>query len=440
MLDFKKKYLKYKQKYVSLKKIIGGGIPATYIKTNKQLTLTYTTHEIKYTTTHIIKYTILKQIGEGTYGQVYLIENNDNKKQYILKEGKKHSSTVSNDEGLKSDLLKGILADDMLVLFQGTDESDFLISTYNGNDLYQEFKDKKQEIKEKYAIITIQLLDLLHTINKNNIFHNDIKLANITIKNDNVYLIDFGLLTKSKSNMGSLISMSYNGVIAILKTYNNTFYSQTYSELQTILQDTDIIGFFYCCIDLLFLTVDHKFNSYNILSSLQISSFNKTELYNLFKLFYFILPESKRNISKLNSTLPFYEDLLPSKDRAISIFGTILDENINLFRFMAYIYYNIKNRLIKNETQDIWYKNFLKIMSACFLPNFNYDQFKPQFNAIVSGFLDLSDNNIPYSVSGSSSVPILGSDSGSIPVLDSDSNSGSGSGTSYRPPPRPYTI
>lgn len=40
-----------------------------------------------------------------------------------------------------------------------------------------------------------------------------IKLANITIKNGTVYLIDFGLLTKDKSEIGTYISMSYKSVI-----------------------------------------------------------------------------------------------------------------------------------------------------------------------------------------------------------------------------------
>ena len=56
MLNFKKKYLKYKEKYLNLKKMIGGGIDATYTidAINNKIILTYSTidgvaHEIKYT-------------------------------------------------------------------------------------------------------------------------------------------------------------------------------------------------------------------------------------------------------------------------------------------------------------------------------------------------------------------------------------------------------
>ena len=40
-MNYQNKYLKYKYKYHSLKKMIGGGIPASYVLTGKNLTLTY---------------------------------------------------------------------------------------------------------------------------------------------------------------------------------------------------------------------------------------------------------------------------------------------------------------------------------------------------------------------------------------------------------------
>jgi hypothetical protein len=142
-----------------------------------------------------------------------------------------------------------------------------------------------------------------------------------------------------------------------------------------------------------------------------------------------------------------YDKKLPSKDTAKSIFGNFPDENTNLFRFMAYIYYKIKLYLIKNQTQQIWYKDFLKIMSACFLPDFNYDEFKKDFENIVSQFSKLPDDITPYLDYCSCTGPVLGFDSdsdsssGSIPVLgsDSSSDSDSSSGSDFGSGPSPIS-
>ena len=392
MVDIKNKYLKYKQKYLNLKKMIGGGINAKYEKTGNELTLKYYFNHKYYE----IKYIINKQIGEGGNGIVYLItKKNDkyDKEKYIFKQGLYSNSNASFIEGTQSNLLKNILDDDMLVLFQGSSQSDFLISTYNGNDLLNEFKNKPEQIKDKYASITTQLLELLHKINMNNIFHNDIKLENVTIKNDKVYLIDFGLLSYKKSTIGSLMTMSYKGVIAGLKEYEYNYYSNnTLNTLEKILKNTDIVGFFYCCIDLLFLTVIDSKYSLKLLYRLNILNYEMDSLYNLFELFYFILPKSNRNIPELNNRLYYYNKLLPSEDETNRIFGDVPnDDHINLFRFMAYIYKNIYDyNLIKNKEEQIWYINFLKIMSDCFLPSFDYNSFKPKFYNIVSTFSTLS--------------------------------------------------
>ena len=395
-MDYKNKYLKYKQKYLNLKKMIGGGIEATYTITGDQLdqlTVNYKMDGVA----NKITYTILNEIGSGGNGIVSLIRNNKNGIQYIFKKGIFDKGTETFDEGVLSNLLENILDDDMLVLYQGTKESDFLISKYNGKDLYKEFKDKKQQLKNQYATVTIQLLDLLYRINSKDIFHNDIKLANITFKNGKVYLIDFGLLSQGNSQMGTLISMSYNGVIAMLP---EKAYKFKYPILQTFLKHTDMVGFFYCCIDLLFLTVsnNYSFSDNILLKGLNILNYSHDNLNKLFELFYFILPESNRKIDILNDKTKYYTHLLPSETETLKIFSDFPSPHTNLFRFMAYIYNKIKYYLIKNPEQDLWYKKFLKHMSACFLPTFNYDSFKLTFNKIVLTFSALSDDTRIYSV------------------------------------------
>jgi serine/threonine protein kinase len=382
-----------------------------------------------------IIYTIERKLGKGSNGIVYLIKNINNydSKSYIFKEGicVRHNFCETYNEGIKSEMLEGILDDvelekDMLVLFQGKEKTDFLISTYNGNDLYQEFKNEKQKIKEQYANVTTQLLHLLHKINSRNIFHNDIKLENVTIKNGKVYLIDFGLLTKKKPNVdGAWISMSYNGLIARLKDNDYNEYLDTYTTLQTFLKHTDMVGFFYCCIDLLGLINSSWHISTDIIWDLcnLILKDSKNNLYKLFELFYFILPTSKRTIPKLNKASNYYDTRLPKAKQAKSIFGEFLPDNTNLFRFMTYIYNIIDDKLIDidNDKQQRWYKDFLKIMSACFLPDFNYSQFMNEFKIIVSQFPPALDYISPSLSPLSQPLPLPPlSSSKSLSISDDD--------------------
>jgi serine/threonine protein kinase len=419
-LDYKNKYLKYKQKYLNLKKMIGGGIDASYKINGIILTLTYYVDRV---ITGEIKYEIMETLGEGTSGVVSLIKKIDteDKNLYIFKKGKVPKRENAYNEGIKSGCLKNILDDDMLVLFQGKEDSDFLISTYNGNDLLKEFRLQKQKIKEQYANVTTQLLDLLHKINSNNFFHNDIKLENITFNGKKVYLIDFGLLSKCKSSIGSLITYSYNGVIARLKNISYNKYFDTYTTLQTFLKDTDMVGFFYCCIDLLGL-IEHNFDSINILWDLcNFQENDNNNLYKLFELFYFILPTPRRTIDKLNSASEYYDKKLKEIKNAESIFGSFPNEHANLFRFMTNIFYIINQNLIDTQMQQKWYIDFLKIMSACFLPDFNYSQFMNEFKIIVSQFPPALDYISPSLSPLSQPLPLPPlSSSKSLSISDDD--------------------
>ena len=135
MSDLKNKYLKYKQKYLNLKKMIGRGIDAEYKESGDKLILKYS-----HGTETYIKG---EKLGRGAYGVVTKITDTKDNQEYILKQSINEGNEVS-DEGIKSEILTCILPNDMIPKYQGTIKTDFLISKYNGKNLYQEFYKKKK--------------------------------------------------------------------------------------------------------------------------------------------------------------------------------------------------------------------------------------------------------------------------------------------------------
>lgn len=118
-------------------------------------------------------------------------------------------------------------------------------------------------------------------------------------------------------------------------------------------------------------------------------------MYNIFKLYYFILPESKRIIPELNEdSNEIYGTLFSSNDY-LDLFGVVPHENVNLFRFMSYIYSKLDYYLLssKDERDHYFLKNidnkqklieFLRVLSDCLLPNFQYANFINKYKKAVS--------------------------------------------------------
>jgi serine/threonine protein kinase len=381
-MNYNNKYLKYKQKYLNFKKIIGGGVNATYnINSDNILTISYDLNGEKKEE----KYKIIKVIGKGFFGSVELIQDEKKKyNYYIFKRGIDPSKNESYNEGIKSEMLKYIIDSEMLPLFQGNDPTDFLISRYNGKNLIDEFQGNIKKIKDNFFNVTNQTLDLITKINKKNLFHNDIKPENLTIMMDKVYLIDFGQLD-NKSNSGSLVSMSFKSLIFFCQKLNYNRYAKSYNYLNCLLKNTDIFGFFYVCLDLLFLLSNNSYNLIDLLDELNIDTRKPEFFYVLFKLYYFILPQSKRIIPNLNvDSDKEFNDKLPNSDYAKSIFGNFPLENINLFRYMSLIYNKLNYYLNSINFNDNSLKQFLKVISDCLLPDFNYDNFKPKYlNSVI---------------------------------------------------------
>ena len=130
-MSYNFKYLKYKHKYLDLKKLIGAGLEAICELNEKNIIITYKSDD-KDKELHY-EYNPEDPIGSGTYGTVYKIKKlfSDDDTEYIFKmkiprssEIFKFKGMVNYDypivkEGTLSDLLKEILDTESLIIFQG---------------------------------------------------------------------------------------------------------------------------------------------------------------------------------------------------------------------------------------------------------------------------------------------------------------------------------
>ena len=152
------------------------------------------------------EFTIIKQIGSGSYGKIYSVEWIKNKQKYALKK-----ETKKTLESLKKNLEKT----KMLLDFIKKTKSIGVIKVYGfmyqnrgKNYIYYELmeiaeRDWEQElfIRQKYAkyyteqelfIILTQLVKTLSLLQKNHITHRDVKPQNVLISKGIYKISDFG--------------------------------------------------------------------------------------------------------------------------------------------------------------------------------------------------------------------------------------------------------
>jgi serine/threonine protein kinase len=405
---YKIKYNKYKEKYLNLKKLIGSGKEAdayaNFVVTKKDSKITSITYHpadknitlYNKDNTLLENYTWGDYIDSGSYGSVYIIYDSENNK-YIIK----ISNTTFSEgidardiiyEGTRTNILKGILDDKSIPKYQGklintndNFEYGYLISEYNGETLQNKKYTGKRSIDDKNLLfikIVSSIFLSIFELNSKKIYHNDIKLNNIVISEDNtVRLIDFGLLTVDKPENGTQYSMSFKSVINMRFELGDIDHTSII-KINEKLKLTDYFGFFYCCVDLLHLWNNSEGHlSYYILRTLNCVDYEKTSLDNLINLYYFILPD---DIQTEVNTGGFFnttviDSKLPNAEETIKCFNELITSDIkyiNLYRYICYIYKQITKKR-NNFVDDIQLKQFLIIISECLKYDLNLDMWFP---------------------------------------------------------------
>jgi 5'-AMP-activated protein kinase catalytic alpha subunit len=146
------------------------------------------------------KYSLLKRIGEGVFGEVYMAKLKENGKQYALKKLSK-----SHPKFRQMSVFREVSAGKMLdhkgiIHFEEnfeTASSVYLVMEYfGGYDLYTTLEERNYKPYSELTSKEIfkQLVEAMMHCHQKGIAHRDVKLENILMdKLGNIKLIDFGL-------------------------------------------------------------------------------------------------------------------------------------------------------------------------------------------------------------------------------------------------------
>ena len=149
------------------------------------------------------KYKIIKRIGKGSFGSVYLGKYvNKNDYVAIKFESKNQNDTILEREAYILYSLKGFGIPEVISYGQNL-KYNILVQELLGKSIDKLFYEKKRKFSMKdCCMIGIQILDRLEFIHSKYIIHRDIKADNFLIglkNNKTIYIIDFGLAKQYRS-------------------------------------------------------------------------------------------------------------------------------------------------------------------------------------------------------------------------------------------------
>lgn len=171
------------------------------------------------------KYKIVRLIGEGRFGLCYLVDLNGSR--YVLK--------VIKSKAIKKSGSKIIFEEEILSSINNSSIPK-IVDTIKNNNIYAyilEYKngktiedmifgDKHMFTYDEIYKIGIKIIDIIKYLHGKNIVHRDIRIPNVIIDQDRIYLIDFGLarLINNKRYTPS-VDFSYFGHLLIHLYYSS---------------------------------------------------------------------------------------------------------------------------------------------------------------------------------------------------------------------------
>jgi serine/threonine protein kinase len=148
--------------------------------------------------TTIKNYTIIEQLGEGTFGMVYRGINNRNNTNVAIKFEKKIQglNVLKHEVSILNYLYTSGVRNIPAIHWYGIhNDIPTLIMTYYSSSLHDYFIRKERIDEYRMSSVMVKCINILEHLSKNMVIHRDIKPNNFMILDGDIHLIDFGLAT-----------------------------------------------------------------------------------------------------------------------------------------------------------------------------------------------------------------------------------------------------
>ena len=137
-------------------------------------------------------------IGSGSYGIVYLckdLKTKENKAVKRLRPSKRRKEVKMIENEIS--ILRMLSHKNIPMLFESfsTNESLFYVMSFiEGDNLEDQIFLRKNNFNENESLLILShLLELVDYLHKKDIYHQDLHIPNMLLKNRELFLIDFGL-------------------------------------------------------------------------------------------------------------------------------------------------------------------------------------------------------------------------------------------------------
>lgn len=146
------------------------------------------------------QYDVLRVIGTGSYGIVYLCKDLETKENRVVKQlrpSKRRNKKVVEMFENEISVLRVLNHESIPILYEAFLNNGhlfYVMSFIEGDNLEDQiFFGKKTFNDKKSLLILSQLLELIDYLHKKDIYHQDLRIPNILLTNNELFLIDFGL-------------------------------------------------------------------------------------------------------------------------------------------------------------------------------------------------------------------------------------------------------
>ena len=163
------------------------------------------------------RYEVLSVIGTGSYGIVYDCKDLESEEKRVVKQLRPSKRRNNKEVELfqsEASVLRTLNHDNMPRFYEAfsTNESFFYVMSFIDWDNLEDhiFLNKRTFNENESLIFLNQLLGIIDYLHKQDIYHQDLRIPNILVKNDEPFLIDFGLSKQGVSVLQNELASSTN--------------------------------------------------------------------------------------------------------------------------------------------------------------------------------------------------------------------------------------